>query len=214
MRGRVERALRARRLLAAFAVLVALGCGGGLKTISRDGYTATLSYSPDEHYEVAVRGESRRVEGKADGGELIKIARPDLKTVWQIRADKKKLFASPWSPTDEIVPGYPLEPNFDPAAYADRFGGQIQRIGDDTHGLHPCDRWRMTLPSGDLVTIWAARDLERLVVKIEHHKKDQSDESQPFTTTELLDVRVGAKPDLFEQPRGYVVVKSYEELMR
>jgi hypothetical protein len=195
--------------------LLAAGCGGGgLKTISKDGYTATLAYSPQERYKVAVRGESRRVEGPADGGTLIKIARPDLKAVWQIRPETKKLFAAPWSATDEIVPGYPLEPNFDPAAYADRFGAQIQRIGDDTHGLHPCDRWRMTLPSGDLVTIWAARDLERLVVKIEHAKKDQADESQPFTTTELLDVRIGAKPDLFEQPRGYVVVKSYEELMR
>jgi hypothetical protein len=204
----------ARRLGILVAVLVAAGCGGGLKTISKDGYTATLAYSPDERYKVAVRGESRRVEGEADGGPLIKIARPDLRTVWQIRPATKKIYASPWSATDEIVPGYPLEPGFDPAAYADRFGGQIQRIGDDTHGLHPCDRWRMTLPSGDVVTIWAARDLEGLVVKIEHQKKDQADESQPFTTTELLDVRIGTKPELFEMPRGFTVVKSYEELMQ
>jgi hypothetical protein len=203
-----------RRLVILFALLAAARCGGGLKTISKDGYTATLAYSSDERYKVAVRGEWRRVEGAADGGTLVKIARPDLRAVWQIRPDTKKIFTAPWGATDEIVPGYPLEPNFDPAAYADRFGGKIERIGDDTHGLHPCDRWRMTLPSGDTVTIWAARDLERLVVKIEHSKKDQGDESQPFTTTELLDVRIGAKPDLFEQPRGYVVVKSYEELMR
>ena len=211
---RHERAHRARRVALLLALFVAFGCGGGLKTISKDGYTATLAYSPEEQYKVAVRGEWRRVEGKAEGGTLVKIARPDLKAVWQIRPETKKLFAAPWGATDEIVPGYPLEPNFDPAAYADRFGGQIQRIGDDTHGLHPCDRWRMTLPSGDTVTIWAARDLERLVVKIEHQKKDQADESQPFTTTELLDVRVGAKRDLFEQPRRDVVVKSYEELMK
>ncbi len=72
----------------------------------------------------------------------------------------------------------------------------------------------MKLPSGDTVTIWAARDLEKLVVKIEHAKKDRNDESQPFTTTELLDVRIGADPDDFEQPKGYTVVKSYAELMR
>ena len=214
LRGRHERALRARRVALLLALFVAFGCGGGLKTISKDGYTAALAYSSDERYEVAVRGEWRRIEGTADGGTLIKIARPDLKTVWQIRADKKRIFTAPWGATDEIVPGYPLEPNFDPAAYADRFGGQILRIADDTHGLHPCDRWRMTLPSGDMVTIWAARDLERLVVKIEHTKKDQGDESQPFTTTELLDVRAGAKPGLFEKPKGYAEVKSYAELMR
>jgi hypothetical protein len=40
--------------------------------------------------------------------------------------------------------------------------------------------------------VWVARDLERLAVKIEQMKKDQSDEYQPFTTTELLDVRAGA----------------------
>ena len=203
-----------RRFAIVLAVLVAYGCGGGLKTISKDGYTATLSYSPQERYPIAVRGEWKRVEGTSDGGPLIKIARPDLKAVWQIRPSTKRIFTSTWKPTDEIVPGYPLEPRFDPAAYADRFGGQILRIADDTHGLHPCDRWRMTLPSGDTVVIWAARDLERLVVKIEHTKKDQNDESQPFTTTELLDVRIAADPDLFEKPKGYTEVKSYEELMR
>jgi hypothetical protein len=206
--------VRVGRLGVVLALLLAYGCGGGLKTISKDGYTATLSYSPEERYPVAVRGEWRRVEGTSDGAPLIKIARPDLKVVWQIRPSTKKIYASPWAPTDEIVPGYPLEPKFDPAAYADRFGGQIQRIGDDTHGLHPCDRWRMTLPSGDTVVIWAARDLERLVVKIEHAKKDQGDESQPFTMTELLDVRIGTKPELFEKPKGYAEVKSYAELVR
>jgi len=104
--------------------------------------------------------------------------------------------------------------HLDPQAYADRFGAQIERIGDDTHGLHPCSRWRMTLPSGDTVTIWAARDLESLVVKIEHVEKDENDESQPFTTTELLDVRVGADPDLFEKPKGFTEVKSYGDLLK
>lgn len=206
--------MTARRIAAVLLLSFTAACGGGLKTISKDGYTATLAYSPEERYSVAVRGEWRRVEGPADGGALVKIARPDLKTVWQVRPDTKKLFTSAWAPTDEIVPGYPLEPNFDPEAYADRFGGRIERIGDDTHGLHPCDRWRMTLPSGDTVTIWAARDLERLVVKIDHAKKDQSDESQPFTTTELLDVRIGAKPELFEKPKGYTEVASYQDLLK
>ncbi len=212
---RKPQALAAVAALGAFAVVVGMAaCGGGLKTISRDGYTATLAYSPEERYAVAVRGELRRVEGTADGGPLIKIARPDLKQVWQVRPPSKKIFESPWAPTDEIVPGFPLEPGFDPQAYADRFGGTIERIGDDIHGLHPCDRWRMTLPSGDLVTIWAARDLERLVVKIEHSKKDGNDEYQPFTATELLDVRIGAAEKLFEKPKGYAEVGSYEELMR
>jgi len=205
---------RRARVLSVLALLGVIACGGGLKTISKDGYTATLSYSLEERYKVAVRGEWRRVEGTADGGPLVKIARPDLKTVWQFRPSTKKLFASAWSATEEIVPGYPLEPGFDPAAYADRFGGKIERIDDDTHGLHPCERWRMTLPSGDSVTVWAARDLERLVVKIEHAKMDQTDESQPFTATELLDVRIGAKPDLFEKPKGYTEVTSYPELLK
>jgi hypothetical protein len=205
--------VRSRRVAALLVLLFAAGCGG-LKTIARDGYTAILAYSSKERYSVAVRGEWRRIEGEADGAPLVKVAHPELKTVWQYRPKTKKLFASAWGPTDEIVPGYPLDPGFDPRAYADRFGARIERIGDDTHGLHPCNRWRMSLPSGDVVTIWAARDLENLVVKIEHAKKDASDESQPFTTAELLDVRIGADPDLFEKPRGYTEVKSYQDLSK
>jgi len=203
-----------RRAALAGIVLVALACGGGLKTVTRDGYRATLAFSKEERFEVAVRGESRRVEAKMNGAPLVKIMRPDLKKIWQFRPATKRLMESPWSPTDEIVPGFPLDPGFDPQAYADRFGGQIRRIGDATHGLHPCDRWQMTLPSGDIVTIWVARDLEKLVVKIAHAKKDQGDEYQPFTTIELLDVRVGADPDLFEKPEGYTDVKTYEELLK
>jgi hypothetical protein len=205
---------RAARLLACGLAVVALACGGGLKTISKDGYRAVLSFSADERFEVAVRGESKRVEVVLDGAPLVKVVRPDLKKVWQFRPSTKKLMETEWSATEEVVPGYPLEPGFDPEAYADRFGGKIHQIGDEVHGLHPCDRWRLALPSGDLVVIWAARDLERLVVKIEHAKKDAGDEYQPFTTTELLDVQVGAAPGLFEKPKGYAEVKSYEDLLK
>ena len=201
-------------LAVAAAVFVAARCGGGLKTVGKDGYRAVLSFSKDERFEVAVKGEARRVEARMDGAPLVKIMRPDLKKVWQFRPTTKRLLETAWQPTDEIVPGYPLEPHFDPRAYADRFGGAIKKIGDDAHGLHPCDRWRMSLPSGDQVTIWVARDLEGLVVKIEHAKKDQGDEYQPFTTTELLDIRPGADADLFEKPTGYTSVQSFPELLK
>ncbi len=205
---------KARRGVLAGVLLLAVACGGGLKTVVNDGYRAILAFSKDERFEVAVRGESRRVEASMSGSPLIKIMRPDLKKVWQIRPSTKRILETAWTPTDEIVPGYPLEPRFDPHAYADRFGGQIKAIGDAAHGLHPCDRWQMSLPSGDLATIWVARDLGDLVVKIAHAKKDQGDEYQPFTTTELLDVRVGADPDLFEKPKGYAEVKSLQDLLK
>ena len=67
----------------------------------------------------------------------------------------------------------------------------------------------MNLPSGDLVTIWVARDLERLVVKIEHSKKDQADEYQPFTSTELLDVRAGRGSGSVREAEG---VRGGEDL--
>jgi len=196
------------------AVLLSVACGGGLKTISKDGYRAILSFSKEERFPVAVHGEWQRVEATVEKAPLIKIMRPDLKKIWQIRPSTKRVMESAWQPTEEIVPGYPLSPGFDPQAYADRFGGQIRKIGDAAHGLHPCDRWEMRLPSGDLVTIWAARDLERLVVRIEHAKKDKSDEYQPFQETELLDVRTGADPELFEKPKGYAEVASYADLLK
>ena len=51
-------------------------------------------------------------------------------------------------------------------------------------------------------------------MKIEHAKKDQGDEYQPFTSIELLDVRPGADPDLFEKPKGYTSVQTYSELFQ
>jgi hypothetical protein len=199
---------------ASAAVLLSVACGGGLKTISKDGYQAVLSFSKEERFAVAVRGESKRVEATVGGAPIVKVVRPDLGKVWQYRPASKRLLETAWTPTEEIVPGYPLEPKFDPQAYADRFSGKIRRIGDAAHGLHPCERWEMSLPSGDAVVVWVARDLERLAVKIEQLKKDQSDEYQPFTTTELLDVRAGANPKLFEKPEKYAVVKDYAELTR
>jgi hypothetical protein len=201
-------------LMVALALSSACGDLGGPKIPSRNGYRAILAFSKDDRYEIFVRGENRRVEGTIDGSKLVKIARPDLRKLWQLRPATKKLFETAWGPQDEIVPGYPLNPKFDPAAYADRFSGAIKQIGDAAHGLHPCDRWMLTLPSGDAVTIYAARDLERLVVRIEHEKKDGKDEMQPFTSIELLDVRPGVSEDLFEKPKGYETVSSYEALGR
>jgi hypothetical protein len=203
------------------ATLLSLGllcasCGdlGGPKIPSRDGYRAVLSFSKEDRYEIFVRGERRRVEGVIDGSQLVKIARPDLGKVWQYRPTTKKLFETAWGPQDEIVPGYPLDPKFDPTAYADRFGAakSIKQIGDAAHGLHPCDRYMMTLPSGDVVTLYVARDLERLVVRVEHEKKDEKDEMQPFANIELLDVRPGVKESVFEKPAGYTAVATYEAL--
>ncbi len=195
-------------------LLGGLACDSRVRTITQDGYRATLSFSEKERFPIAVRGDSQRVETSVSGSPLLKVMRPDLKKVWQIRPATRRLMETAWQPTEEVVPGYPLAPGFDPQAYAERFGGRIRKISDAAHGLHPCDRWEMNLPSGDLVTIWAARDLERLVVRIEHSKKDQSDEYQPFQSTELLDVRTEADRELFEKPKGYTEVRTYPDLLK
>jgi hypothetical protein len=201
----------------AIVLLAVAACdefGGGPRTVSRSGYRAVLAFSPTERYEIAVRGEKQRIAGSFDGSELVKVMCPDLGKVWQFRPSTRKMIQSAWTPSDELVPGYPLEPHFDPAAYAQRFGGSIRRIGDEAHGMHPCERFEMTMPSGDRATLWVARDLERLVVRIEHTKKDPKDEYQPVTDTQLLDVRVGAPAKLFEKPDGFDAVKTYEELSK
>ena len=198
---------------AAVAILAAFACGGP-KTVAREGYRASLVYSKEDRFQIAVRGESVRIAGQVDGSEIVKVVRPDLKKIWQFRPSTKRVFESRWEPTDEAVPGYPLQPRFDVAAYADRFSASVERQDDATHGLHPCERWQLTMPSGDHAIVWVARDLDRLVVRIEHLKKDSSDEYQPFTDAQLLDVQVGAPPKLFEEPKGYRKVTSYEELSR
>ena len=209
--------MRKRPFLAAVtlaaAVVATLACGGP-RTVARDGYRGILVYSKEDRFGIAVRGEWVRVTGTIDGSEIVRIVRPDLHKSWQFRPSTRRIFESAWGPTDEAVPGYPLQPGFDSAAYADRFHGKIRRIDDGTHGLHPCERWQMTLPSGDLATIWVARDLYRLVVRIQHSKKDTGDEYQPFTDTQLLDVQVGASEKLFQLPKGYEKVDSYEKLSK
>lgn len=203
---------RTTAVVLAATLWLSAACGRGPKTVSKDGYRAVLAFSPEERFSIAVRGEKKRVEGSVEGSPLVKIVRPDLGKSWQFRPDAEKLYETAFSPTDEIVPGYPLEPGFDVAAYADRFEAQVRQIDDATHGLHPCERYELTLPSGDIATVWVARDLERLVVRIEHSQKDASDEHQPFTDTQLLDIRVGASEKLFAKPEGFAAVRSYEEL--
>jgi hypothetical protein len=198
-------------LLFAGAFLFAASCGD-IKTVSKDGYRALLAFSSGERYQLAVRGEKRRVEGDFDGSKLVKVLRPDLAKAWQYRPLTRRLLEDAWGPTDEIVPGYPLDPRFDSAAYASRFGGAIRQIGDGVHGIHPCDRYEMGLPSGDRVTVWAARDLERLPVRVEHERRDAANQWVSISDTQLFDVRIGADPDLFEKPKGYKPVKSYSEL--
>jgi hypothetical protein len=193
------------------AAALAFACGG-IKTVSRDGYRALLVFSSGEQYQIAVAGEKRRAEGPFDSSTLVKILRPDLGKIWQYRPSTLRILEGPWSQGDELVPGYPLEPRFDPAAYAQRFNGEIKQIGDGVHGIHPCDRYLMNLPSGDRVTIWAARDLERLPVRVEHEKKDSSNLFQSVSETQLLDVRIGADEKLFAKPKGYKSVKAYSEL--
>jgi hypothetical protein len=207
--------LKPVKRLFALVLLTAASAGcGGIKTVSRDGYRALLVFGPSEKYSIAARGEKRRVEGIFDGSTLVKIMRPDLAKVWQFRPSTKKILENKWEPTDELVPGYPLEPRFDQAAYAHRFEATWKQIGDGVHGIHPCDRYQLTLPSGDRVFVWAARDLERLPVRIEHEKRDKGSEYQPFSDTQLLDVRVGADDELFEKPKGYRPAASYDDLKK
>jgi hypothetical protein len=200
------------RLLCGIALLLALGSCGGPKTIATHGYTALLAFSGEERYPIAWRGTMARVEGTLDGKPLVRVVRADLGKELQFRPQGTKIFEKPWNPKEEIVPGYPLEPGFSPTAYAERFGATFERLDDAVHGLHPCERYALTLPSGDLVTVWVARDLERLVVKIEHQRKEGGDEEQPFTVTELLDVRVSADEKLFEVPKNRTKVASFGEL--
>ena len=205
--------LRVATTLVITSVVLSAGCGG-VKTVSRDGYRALLVFGSNEKYSIAVKGEKRRVEGTFEGSTLVKIMRPDLGKIWQFRPSTKKILETKWEPTDEIVPGYPLEPRFDPAAYAHRYSAEWKQIGDAAQGIHPCDRYQLTLSTGDRVIVWAARDLERLPVRIEFEKKDKGNESQPFTDAQLLDVRIGADAELFEKPKGDQAVQTYDELQK
>jgi hypothetical protein len=212
MRSRAGSASLSVLAIAALASLF-LACGG-IPRVSKDGYRAVVLFSPTLKYEIAVRGEWRRVQGDVDGAPLVKIYRPDLKKTWQFRPVSKRLLEQAWAPTDEIIPGYPLEPHFDPQAYASRFRGQIHKIADAALAGHPCDRYQMDLPTGDRVTIWVARDYEGLAIRIERRRKHSEGEGPAASDVRLTDIRVGAEKELFEKPKGYTPVASYQELRK
>jgi hypothetical protein len=201
-----------RRAGGILAASLAASFCGGIKTVSRDGYRALVAFSSGERYQIAVRDEKRRVEGTFDGSTLVKILRPDVGKVWQYRPSTKRILEEAWEQGDELIPGYPLEPHFDSAAFAQHYGGASKQIGDGVHGIHPCDRYQIGLPSGDRVTVWAARDLERLPVRLEHEKKGAEGTYQIVSDVQLLDVRIGAGENLFEKPKGYSPVRSYADL--
>jgi hypothetical protein len=196
---------------AAFVLVIASACGV-IRTVSRDGYRATLTFSPGDSYRIAVRGEWRRVDGDVEGAPLVKIMRPDLKKTWQFRPRTQRIFEEGWSPTDEIVPGFPLDPHFDSQAYAARFHAVLTKIADAAFGGHPCDRYQLDMTSGDRVVISVARDLERLPIRVEHSKKRGEEDFVPFLEVRLDDVRTGAEESLFQKPKGMKPVASYDEL--
>ena len=45
-------------------------------------YRALAAFSSGQRYQIAVRGEKRRVEGTLDGSTLVKVLRPDLAKIW------------------------------------------------------------------------------------------------------------------------------------
>src|SRR5262245_4639502 len=116
------------KVAAVLPALFAAAFCGGIKTVSRDGYRALAAFSTGQRYQIAVRGEKRRVEGTFDGSTLVKILRPDLAKIWQYRPSTKRILEEPWAQEDELIPGFPLEPHFDSSAYAQRFGAAVKQI--------------------------------------------------------------------------------------
>jgi len=121
------------------AILLAFACGGP-KTVARDGYRGVLVYSKEDRFAIAVRGESVRVSGTADGSEIHRIVRPDRHKSWQFRPSTRRIFESTWGSTDEAVPGYPLQPGFDSAANS--HGLRESNRGPHTHSSDFCRRRR------------------------------------------------------------------------
>ena len=166
---------------------------------------ARRSFSlPPRTYEIAVRGEMRRVEGTIDGGPLVKIMRPDLKKIWQFRPASKRILEEPWSPTDEIVPGFPLEPRFDSRGLrATASTATILKIADGAHGgtsLRPLpDGPPLRRPRHDL---GGARPRAPSRPRRAREEEPARTNTSPSPTCSCVDVRVGRRCGPLREAEG------------
>ncbi len=204
--------ISARRLsAAAFAfVLAASSCAPPARP-SVDGYEATVTVSEkgaaETTFRIAVRGAKRRREEAADGGAVLLLDEKAQKA-WRLDPQAKTYAEVPYArATDEMLPGFPLEPGFNDREEAARRGiTDYRRESDEVFAGMVCALWRFIDQPDAVVSpstvYWVAPSLENLTIRMDR-EIPMADGSRSRRKVELTRIRVGVPESRFAIPAGY-----------
>ncbi len=102
------------------------------------------------------------------------------------------------------------------SAVADPKKSELQYLGEEKIDGHPCVKFGTSSASGsERTTYFAARDLKNLVIRIEWVTPGDGNFIELFPTegaTTLRNVKIGAAPELFTIPKGFVKADRAREL--
>ncbi|MGH9443300.1 MAG: hypothetical protein ACRD16_13615 [Thermoanaerobaculia bacterium] len=202
-----RRALAPAAALLLFAGACNLQVFSNPKRPSRDGYRAIFVSTDGRRTPIAARPGRRRIEE----GPLVRILKLPEKTTILFRTDRKLFLEAPTWPEDAIAPGYELDAPFDPGRSFP--GREVFELGDDVQAGHVCALLRVWSSETDSAVSWVAKDLDRLLVRIQWQRVEAG-EFKNVKTEELLGVRPGADESLFRAPEGFRRASSREDLRK
>jgi hypothetical protein len=187
------------------------------RNVVSDGYQARLSRGVGDSVAVAARGDRTRMTERRDGQIWATIRRPDLGKSWFVqllgpRSDRvleSRLRAPSY---EDFWIANPPTTAFDIESYASQFKGSARLRDRLVFEQHPCEIWEVTYLDGRADRIWRATDLGGLPVRIQRGPlvpsatRDGEKDLWIVEVVQLLEIRPGARPELFELPPGSTVV--------
>ena len=203
----MSRPLASATALLLFAASCRLELFSPPKRPARDGFRAILVSSDGGRSPIAARPGLRRLET----GPLVSILDLRAGRTTLLRTDRKLFFEGPTLPRDEIAPDYDLAPPFDPKLRLP--GRQVTDLGDDVQAGHVCTLYRFWTSRTDSIVYWAAKDLDRLVVRTQWQRLVAGEQTD-VRMEELVGVQPGADPGLFRAPEGYRRAASRDQILK
>lgn len=205
---------RGRHLAILLGGLLCTGCGadffGAPPRVATHGYRATVHVLKDDEvvskFELAVRGNDLRRE-LPSGPFPVYVLRGDAKRAFELDPATRTVRDAEPEQAVAFLRDHPLAPGFSETAAASHLGlTRYARESDTPFGGNACQVWRFDDdPDADVspaTWYWVAPALERLVVQ-RQREEVLPDGKRLRTATQLLNVRPGAAPKLFEEPEGW-----------
>lgn len=204
-----------RRPLSAALALFALSCSPPPRP-SVDGYSARVTIrsggTVESTFRIAVRGPRYRRDEETPGGPVLILLKNE-QNAYRLDPSAKTYVEIPYAKaTDDLLPGFPLDPGFNDHDEAAKRGiTEYRRESDEVFAGMVCALWRFVDHSDAVVSpstvYWVAPSLENLTIRMDR-EIPRPDGTWSRQTVELTDIRVGVSPELFVVPKGFRLASS------